>query len=99
MNKKIVTNQQTRDAVTKLLQVVHANSGVSPLIVRFLLSTHGVHSDVNFDLFAMLDRENLEAARIAMQYSIFDGRYELPLEQEEIDFLVKYWRHHVKTAV
>lgn len=91
-----MSKEQARDAVERLLKAIKADSGVSPLLARFLLSTHGAHSDVDFDLFPSLDDENLAAAHTAMRYSLFERRYELPLEWEEAMEVRDYWEERSK---
>ncbi|WP_171229880.1 hypothetical protein [Ruegeria sp. HKCCA4008] len=91
-----VTKEQAREAVERLLDAVRADSGVSLRLARFILSTHGAHSDVDFDLFPSLDNDNLEAAHIAMRYSLFERRYELPLDWEEAMEIRDYWEERSK---
>lgn len=98
MKDNSVTKPQAREAVERLLSAVRADSGVSPLLARFLLSTHGAHSDVDFDLFPSLDDDNLAAAHVAMRYSLFERRYELPLEWEEAMEIRDYWEARSKAA-
>lgn len=89
---------QARAAVEQLLEAIHRDSGVSVRLARFLLSTHGAHSNVDFGLFPSLDGSNLAAAQVAMQYSLFECRFELPLEWEEAQEVRRYWEERSTNA-
>ena len=94
----MTTEAQARAAVEQLLDAIGRDSGVSVRLARFLLSTHGAHSDVDFGLFPSLDRTNLTAAQTAMQYSLFERRYELPLEWDEAQAVREFWEDRTQAA-
>lgn len=98
MKNKTVSKEQARAAVERLLEAVRADSGVSVRLARFILSTHGAHSEVNFDLFPSLDDDNIAAAEIAMRYSLFERRHELPLEWEEAMEIRDFWEARTKAT-
>jgi len=73
------------------MRAVLADSGISVRLAGFLLATQNGHSQVDFSLFPSLDLGNLAAAETVMRYSVFEQRYELPLEWEEFQALRDFY--------
>lgn len=96
--KRTVSAEQARIAVERLIRAVRLNSGVSYGVACFLLATHGGEGNVDFRIFSRLDPDNFKAAAIAMRYSIFERRYELPLEWEEAEYLFNFWQARTTEA-
>lgn len=91
MKNTTVSKEQARAAVERLMQAVWKNSGISLRLSRFLVAAHHGNGEVDFSLFPSLDPGNLAAAETVMQYSIFAGRYKLPLEWEEFNALRDFY--------
>ncbi|MFD0910299.1 hypothetical protein [Ruegeria arenilitoris] len=98
MKNNSVTKEQARIAAERLLNAVWADSGVSLRLARFLLSAHSGHSNVDFSLFPSLDQDNLAAAQVVMQYSIFQRQFDQLLEWDDFEEVRDFWESRTQPA-